>query len=553
MELSHARTRNVIEAYAHDFTPELTDLSCPSPTFDGAIRVGDAEVAPGFPTPGGSAELRGRIARLYERIEARDVLVTSGASEALVALAAALAERGRPIAVTAGAYPSFTEVARLAGVALVGEDAVAGASALLTSNPSVPDGRRIDLEGAIARAVAVGAVPVVDEVYRHIVLDGRPVRAAADLDPNAVSIGDLSKALGLGGLRIGWIATRNAAVREGAARWLRLLTGGPSVLSDAAACAALDRFEEQVAGHTRRAIENAGAVYEVLREAGWQFEPAELGLTVCACPPRPLPEGAVEELRRSGVFLLPTDSFGLAGGFRVGLLTAPATLRAALARLARVTGGVERLVVLGRTPAPGRGKTRLAVSLGVARTYELARAFFDDTCAMAEMGGRPSLLAHEGAAPKVGGFELAAQGDGDLGARIRRALAHGLRGAGRAVLIGTDTPDLPAAFIERAFRELEEADVVIGPSADGGFYLIGVRATHDAMFDGVEWSTRRVFAQTMANLERIGWRIAVLPEWEDVDDLESLMRLAARVRAAAPAVAPATRRALGRLVEGAPV
>ena len=544
-----AAQHDVIEAYAANFRADLVDLSCPSPHFEGYFAVDTTTVDPGFPIPGGSFELRERIARLYQRLEADDILVTSGASEALAALAAALARPGEPVAVTDGAYPSFTETARLAGARLVDSAEARGATALLASNPTVPGGRRVALEALIARALATGAVPVVDEVYRHIVLNGRPPVAAADLHPAAVSVGDLSKTLGLGGLRIGWIATRNAAVRAAAARWLRLLTGGPSVLSEAAACAALKTFDEQVARHTDQARENAPRVYEVLRAAGWSFERAELGLTVCATPPAPVDGAALERLRTNGFFLLPADSFGRAGAFRIGLLTPPERLATALDVLHSEPRRC--LVVLGRTPEMGRGKTRLAATLGDQATYELARAFFDDTCGLAAAGERGgswrSLLLYEGRAPVGRAIEATPQPLGDLGTRIRAGLEAGLKRGERVVLIGTDTPDVARAYLDGAFEALEEADVVIGPARDGGFTLIGVQDTlslDPSIFDGVEWSTSTVFEQTVANLERLGLRVAVLDEREDVDDIGSLGRLARRLDGEAAEVAPRTRAAL---------
>lgn len=215
-------------------------------------------------------------------------------------------------------------------------------------------------------------------------------------------------------------------------------------------------------------------------------------------------------------------------------------------------------MILGRTPEPGRGKTRLAAAVGDAATYELARAFFDDTCAIAAEGERKgawgALLAYEGGAPADCAVETVRQGEGDLGARIRAGLRAGLERAERVVLIGTDTPDLPRVYLEGAFAALDEADVVIGPACDGGFTLVGVRGAEyieASMFDGVEWSTPAVFRQTVANLERRGWRVAVLEDWGDVDDLESLRRLAGRLEGAAAEVAPRTRGALRAVFEEA--
>ncbi len=653
--LDPAAAENVVEAYAERFAAGMLDLSCPSPPPSLVIDAAAlARADLGYAPPGGTDALRARIAARYRSLGAEDVLVTNGASEALAALALVLGGAGRRVAVHAGAFPSFAETARATGTELVdagdaGEasDAAVRCDAVLLTNPVVPSGRRVDVARVVREALAAGAVPVVDEVYRELALDGRPAPAAADLDARAVSVGDLSKPLGLGGLRIGWVATRDAGLRAGVARWLRLLGAGPSVLSQEGALAAFDGFDAYVDDQVGRAAAAAPAVYRELDRAGWRFAPAEAGLTVLAAPPAPIDDDALDALRREGRFLLRADSFGAPGAFRVALLADPRELRHALARLrelaagpaARRRGGATRtaggaidgevapaapgdgtrgdagadpvavdrhpadgdagngaaagdaligdaanrdatpgpaaregapdiaategaaatsaadaLVVLMRAPRPGFGKTRLAAGVGVDAAGRLARAFVADTLALATAGPWRPLVAFtppEAAAEVAAlapGATLAPQVDGDLGARIRGALDAALRAAhdGPAVLIGSDTPDLDPALVARAFTALRGgADIVLGPADDGGFYLAGVRRTHPRMFDGVEWSTRRVFDQALAAAARLGWSLAVLPPWGDVDDATSLAALAARL--AASSRAPATRDVLAAL------
>jgi aspartate/methionine/tyrosine aminotransferase len=123
----------------------------------------------------------------------------------------------------------------------------------------------------------------------------------------AVSVDGLSKSLGYGGLRVGWIATRNQAVKRGVERWLELITGGPSVFSNVAAIAAFEAFDRLVAEQQCRVLERAGAVYEVLHRHGWTFEPPALGLAVAASPPRPLDVQAVARSVDAGYFVLPVS------------------------------------------------------------------------------------------------------------------------------------------------------------------------------------------------------------------------------------------------------
>jgi rSAM/selenodomain-associated transferase 1 len=97
----------------------------------------------------------------------------------------------------------------------------------------------------------------------------------------------------------------------------------------------------------------------------------------------------------------------------------------------------------------------------------------------------------------------------------------------RVVLIGSDIPDLPLEFIEEAFHSLQEKDVVIGPSLDGGYYLIGFKdkTFSSQVFKGIPWSTERVFEQTTKILEREGLTVHFLKPLRDIDTIEDLRNL----------------------------
>ena len=530
----------------------MLDLSAPSPRplpidFTKALAsLRDVE----FATPGGSLALRSMIAARYTTLTAEDILVTTGASEALAVLAAALGGASRTIALVPGVYPSFTEVARLAGATLVPWTGSEHVDAIVAANPSVPDGQPVDVPALIEAARAIHAIPVVDEVYRSIAVVGDVPTAAADLDPSAVSVADLSKPLGLGGLRIGWIATRNVQVHHAAARWLRLLTGGPSVLSEAAALAVLVTFDAHVTAHTTAVRANAPRVYEALEAHGWTVQRAVLGLTVFAVPPHRLTGAAVRAIEASGAFLVRGESFGRAEGVRVGLLTSPDRLRDALGVFAS-HAQQNALVVLMRAPERGVGKSRLATTIGAEATYRLADAFVRDTLEVATnqewrtFAAVTPAAAVEGFAIAHPSIEVSAQVEGDLGVRIEAALAIALTCGDRAVLIGSDTPDLPPSLVADAFRALDTADVVLGPAADGGFYLVGVRQQPGALFEGVVWSTDTVAARVQANARCLGRTLAFLEPWADVDDEASLTALARRIET--NGAAAATRTALDNL------
>jgi rSAM/selenodomain-associated transferase 1 len=121
----------------------------------------------------------------------------------------------------------------------------------------------------------------------------------------------------------------------------------------------------------------------------------------------------------------------------------------------------------------------------------------------------------------------------DLGERMANAFIRCFAdGCEAALLIGSDIPDMPAAFVERGFAFLQENDAVIGPACDGGYYLIGFRAdtfSREA-FRGIAWGTGSVLKTTRGILERKALRIAALPEWGDIDTYEDLIALEERNR-----------------------
>ena len=124
-------------------------------------------------------------------------------------------------------------------------------------------------------------------------------------------------------------------------------------------------------------------------------------------------------------------------------------------------------------------------------------------------------LLHGLLAP-IGTFEYAPQPEGDLGQRMESLMQWAFaRGAERVVIIGSDSPSLPARYIDEGLALLREKEVVLGPSTDGGYYLVGRRKGESRIFQDVAWSTGMVFEQTLA---RLGTQtLGLLPPWYDVD------------------------------------
>ena len=542
--------------YAAHLAPGAIDLSASSPP-PAPLRMEGSKFDGSFVTPRASEPLRAAIAKRYRALTPDDIVICAGASEALAAVAFATLKAGSAVWAGPATYPSLLNAALHCSAPIVTAIESNKVALAVLTNPGVPFGDIQDTAAFIALALAAGAVPVVDEVYRNLTLDGGRLEAAADLHPRAVSVGDLSKPLGLGGLRIGWVATRDHDLLKKVDRELQLLSGGPSSLSVTAALGALATFDESVRTTMQTAHSNSAAVYASLQRHGWSVRKPQAGLTAIATPPSPISTAALRELAAEGYFLLPTSVFGLPGSYRVSLLADPASLDCALGLLARGTGSVRTrtVVVLTKAPRVGRAKTRLAATLGDRATEQLALAFITDTLALVGSGAWNTEVAIDppDAAPELRMLAPRAvfvpQDAGDLGSRIRGAL-HGPLRDGPALLIGSDTPDLPVSFLAEAFEALETHDAVLGPAADGGFYLLGLRAPIAAIFDGIEWSTETVFQRTLRNIAAAGFSCAVLREWQDVDDADSLSCLAARLVSSGSA--PATGAVLQSLAAEAP-
>ena len=120
-------------------------------------------------------------------------------------------------------------------------------------------------------------------------------------------------------------------------------------------------------------------------------------------------------------------------------------------------------------------------------------------------------------------FRLHLQAEGDLGKKMQAAFAE-LFDAGyrKAIIIGSDCPGLQASHVQQAFDALAKHDVVIGPAADGGYYLLGMNRLHDQLFQAKSWSTETVYRETLADAEAMGLSHYVLPMLHDVDTVEDL-------------------------------
>ncbi len=189
------------------------------------------------------------------------------------------------------------------------------------------------------------------------------------------------------------------------------------------------------------------------------------------------------------------------------------------------------LILILKYPRPGAVKTRLVPALGDHRACELHRALVAHT--LGEVGifrsrgaGPLTVEARVAGAPDPAaardwlgaGPVIREQGDGDLGARMERAVAAAFtEGAEAVVVIGGDCPQLAADHLAQAFAALARTDAVLGPAVDGGYYLIGMRRPFPELFQGIAWGGAEVRAQTLAAARALRIEIASLATLSDVD------------------------------------
>jgi rSAM/selenodomain-associated transferase 1 len=186
---------------------------------------------------------------------------------------------------------------------------------------------------------------------------------------------------------------------------------------------------------------------------------------------------------------------------------------------------VTRIVIFAKSPVPGRVKTRLIPALGAEGAAELAREMLEATIEEAletglavELCGEPDAAEWNEAPP---GLTLTGQGEGDLGERLARAAARVLE-EDSILLIGADCPEIDRGRLSRAAEALEEQDAVLHPAHDGGYALLGLRQFDRSIFEGIDWSTEMVAAQTIARIEALGWSFHLGETLRDVDEPEDL-------------------------------
>jgi hypothetical protein len=213
---------------------------------------------------------------------------------------------------------------------------------------------------------------------------------------------------------------------------------------------------------------------------------------------------------------------------------------------------------MAKLPGGGQTKSRLSSALTPAEAAAVYEALLQDTIELAA-GLTEVQLAIALTPPEATDYFRRTSPPGtlllpltcaDIGDCLNQALGHLLAdGYAKAVALNSDGPTLPITYLQQAFAELEnsDVDVVLGPSEDGGYYLIGLKEPHPDLFRGIAWSTDRVTADTLAKAEAMGLQAVQLPSWYDVDTAGDLDRLRAALPTLPDDAVPNTRRLLDEI------
>lgn len=188
-------------------------------------------------------------------------------------------------------------------------------------------------------------------------------------------------------------------------------------------------------------------------------------------------------------------------------------------------------VIFARAPVAGRTKTRLAAGIGAEAALEVYLELVGRTVAAVAAARTPDRVEvhfapHEGrdaVAAMIGrdDWVYRPQPEGDLGARMQAVFDPLAKAPGKTVLVGTDCPELHG-LIDAAFGLLDEHPLVLGPSTDGGYTLIGLDRPAPQLFSDMTWSTAGVLSDTLDRARWMQWTVGLLPTRSDIDTAEDL-------------------------------
>ena len=213
----------------------------------------------------------------------------------------------------------------------------------------------------------------------------------------------------------------------------------------------------------------------------------------------------------------------------------------------RSSGSDRVLVIMAKAPRPGEVKTRLTPRLSPEAVTAFYCCLLDDTLALARSLSDvevaimcPESDVNELARLASNEASVVAQKGEGLAAGLTSVFAHFAEGhQRRTVAFNSDSPHLPRSVLEAAFEALIGHDVVVGPTHDGGYYLVGAKAAHPALFDGDGMGTKSALDALLARARGLQLSVGLTDPFYDIDVEDDLTRLAAELRLA-PARAPRT-------------
>ena len=184
------------------------------------------------------------------------------------------------------------------------------------------------------------------------------------------------------------------------------------------------------------------------------------------------------------------------------------------------------LIIFAKNPEKGHVKTRLAKSLGEQKALEIYRTILGYTLSVADRCECDKELWYSRFIPEQDewgsrGFQIQLQQGEDLGDRMKHAFRRAFNNSyHKVVIIGSDCAELTSDLISESYQQLDKHDLVIGPSEDGGYYLLGMNKFYGQLFENVPWSTPEVLPQTLKIAEELDLNLHMLPELNDVDNEE---------------------------------
>ena len=182
------------------------------------------------------------------------------------------------------------------------------------------------------------------------------------------------------------------------------------------------------------------------------------------------------------------------------------------------------LLIFVKNPELGKVKTRLAATIGKRKALRIYLKLLEHTHAITQSLPYDKVVYYS---PTIqpddcwsqGDFQKALQREGDLGERMQDAFRTGFaQGYKKICIIGSDCYELTSEIIQAAYQDLDAHDIVVGPSLDGGYYLLGMKELHPELFQDKHWSTSSVLKDTITDLTQKRLRWTALPELNDVDE-----------------------------------